>query len=87
MSSLLDVQDVRFIPGLGSADSKGGDIRLSLPPSRHGAFIFLNAERTVELVRFDPDGKCYVRGELCEDNQAIYAAVRWCFIGSHVVDA
>lgn len=44
-------------------------------PTKEGAFIFQLANGS-EVMRFEPDGRCFVRGELVDNNVEVYKAFR-----------
>lgn len=65
----------------------GGNVTISpgdgAPP---GSIIFRLADRR-EMIRFDHDGKVYVRGEQVDDNHEIYRHLRRWLRLAHVIPA
>jgi len=62
--------------------SKGGDVIIvpgkaspSVPIAQDGSIVFRMADG-VEVLRFDPDGKVFVRGHHVDSNELIYAEFR-----------
>ncbi len=54
----------------------GGNVTISPGEGQPaGSIIFKLADES-EMMRFDPDGKIYVRGEQVDDNQGIYMHFR-----------
>ena len=63
--------------GVGPGDFQVTPGRGGAPDGKDGSIIFSLANGT-EVIRFDPDGKCFVRGEQVDDNVMIYReVVRW----------
>ncbi len=65
----------------------GGDVTLSPGIGKPSGSIIFRLADGREMVRFDHDGKAYVRGEQVDDNQDIYLHFRRWLRLAHVVPA
>ncbi len=93
---IVSSSDVRFRMNPGNLYLRSGSVPSgSSPTALSGEFggniiLEVGADRR-ECIRFSPDGKVYVRGELVEENKQVWEAfkawlasssVRWCSPGS-----
>ncbi len=58
------------------ANGDGGNVTISPGNGKPSGNIVFNLADGREMMRFDDDGKVYVRGEQVDDNQGIYMHFR-----------
>ncbi len=61
---------------MSDANSAGGNVTFAPGNGEPSGDIIFKLADAREMIRFDHDGKVYVRGELVDDNQGIYMHFR-----------
>jgi hypothetical protein len=67
--------NVIFQPGIGTGPGIVGH-------EFDGSIIFQTTDG-VDVIRFDPDGRVRIRGEVVDNNRVVYEEIRAWFAGAH----